>query len=403
MGPARSPEPTACASSARCRATWRWSPTWHDRKAAMKRREHRCQFARRLATAAAGRLRRRAATTDDWAEGMAPSSGTATPACVAAWRSPTAVSRPSCAAARRTRFKFDDIGCLVFWLEEGRERFPWMAEPATRCGSRSSTARAATGWHDARRRTTWYPHLADGLQLRRRMPTPARTAASPSRKWRQTAAAWPNCGPKIRQMKQFWLTARLDIVESLRSRWFRSTPLVFGGIVALLFLFGLTESRVLGFIGLSRLLVTYIQLTMAILPIFVLITTVRSVAGDREAGVFEYLLSLPVSLGAWFWGKFVGRYLVIFLPVAAAMALAVASPTVQGHRGAVGRVRLLHRAAGGDGAVLPRLRHADLVDRAQHRHGAGRGLPGVAAAAAVPRPDPARRDDPGQASRPRSR
>ena len=80
-------------------------------------------------------------------------------------------------------------------------------------------------------------------------------------------------------MKQFWLTARLDIVESLRARWFQVYTLVFGGIVALLFLFGLTESRVLGFIGLSRLLVTYIQLTMAILPIFVLITTVRSVVG----------------------------------------------------------------------------------------------------------------------------
>ena len=53
---------------------------------------------------------------------------------------------------------------------------------------------------------------------------------------------------------------------------------------------------------------------MAILPIFVLITTVRSVAGDREAGVFEYLLSLPVGLGAWFWGKILGRYLMIFLP-----------------------------------------------------------------------------------------
>ena len=58
-------------------------------------------------------------------------------------------------------------------------------------------------------------------------------------------------------------------VESLRARWFQIYTLVFGGIVALLFLFGLTESRVLGFIGLSRLLVTYIQLTMAILPIFV--------------------------------------------------------------------------------------------------------------------------------------
>ncbi|MCX7897588.1 MAG: ABC transporter permease [Rhodocyclaceae bacterium] len=124
-------------------------------------------------------------------------------------------------------------------------------------------------------------------------------------------------------MKQMWLTAKLDIVESLRARWFAIYTGVFGGLVALLFLFGLTESRVLGFIGLSRLLVTYIQLTMAILPIFVLITTVRSVAGDREAGVFEYLLSLPVSLSAWYWGKLIGRYLMIFLPVFLAMTAAV--------------------------------------------------------------------------------
>ncbi|MDO8892189.1 MAG: ABC transporter permease subunit [Sulfurimicrobium sp.] len=120
-------------------------------------------------------------------------------------------------------------------------------------------------------------------------------------------------------MKNLWLTAKLDVVESLRARWFLIYSLVFGGIVAMLFAFGLTESRVLGFIGLSRLLVTYIQLCMAILPIFVLISTVRSVAGDREAGVFEYLLSLPVSLGAWFWGKLLGRYIVVFLPVFLAM------------------------------------------------------------------------------------
>jgi ABC-2 type transport system permease protein len=131
-------------------------------------------------------------------------------------------------------------------------------------------------------------------------------------------------------MKQMWLTARLDIVESLRARWFMIYTLVFGGIVVLLFAFGLTESRVLGFIGLSRLLVTYIQLTMAILPIFVLITTVRSVAGDREAGVFEYLLSLPVGLAAWFWGKIFGRYVTIFLPVFLAMLGAALWGTAQG-------------------------------------------------------------------------
>jgi len=131
-------------------------------------------------------------------------------------------------------------------------------------------------------------------------------------------------------MNLLLLTAKLDIVESLRTRWFLIYSLIFGGIVALLFAFGLTESRVMGFIGLSRLLVTYIQLTMAILPVFVLITTVRSVAGDREAGVFEYLLSLPVSLSAWFWGKIIGRYVTIFLPVFVAMAGSVAWSLIKG-------------------------------------------------------------------------
>jgi ABC-2 type transport system permease protein len=54
--------------------------------------------------------------------------------------------------------------------------------------------------------------------------------------------------------------------------------------------------------------------------VFVLVTTVRSVAGDREAGVFEYMLSLPVSLAGWFWGKLLGRFVVVFLPVFLAMA-----------------------------------------------------------------------------------
>jgi len=121
-------------------------------------------------------------------------------------------------------------------------------------------------------------------------------------------------------LRDLWLVAKLDAIESLRARWFLVYTLVFGGTVALLFTFSITESQILGFMGLSRLLVTYIQICMAILPIFVLISTVRSVAGDREAGVFEYLLSLPVTLGGWFWGKFLGRFVIIFLPVFLAMA-----------------------------------------------------------------------------------
>jgi ABC-2 type transport system permease protein len=123
-------------------------------------------------------------------------------------------------------------------------------------------------------------------------------------------------------LRQLWLVARLDVGESLRATWFAVYASIFGGIVVLLFAFGLTESRILGFMGLSRLLVTYIQLCMAILPIFVLVTTVRSVAGDREAGVFEYLLSLPVGLAAWFWGRTLGRFAVVYLPALLAMTAA---------------------------------------------------------------------------------
>jgi len=131
-------------------------------------------------------------------------------------------------------------------------------------------------------------------------------------------------------MRQLLLTAQTDMLESLRARWFLVYNLVFGGMMVLLFVFGLTESRVMGFTGLSRLMLTYIQLSMAILPVFVLVTTVRSVVGDREAGVFEYLLSLPVGLGAWYWGRMLGRFLMVYLPVLLALLAAVAWALVTG-------------------------------------------------------------------------
>ncbi len=131
-------------------------------------------------------------------------------------------------------------------------------------------------------------------------------------------------------MTQLIRMARADIGETLRARWFFVYTLVFGGVVVGLFMSGLTESRVMGFTGLSRLLVAYLQITMAVLPVFMLITTVRSVVGDREAGIFEYMLSMPVGLGAWYWGKLLGRFIISFLPVFAAMALAVIWGMIRG-------------------------------------------------------------------------
>ncbi len=107
----------------------------------------------------------------------------------------------------------------------------------------------------------------------------------------------------------------LDVRQNLRSRWFWVYSLLFGGFVAIMFAMGITESQIIGFVGLSRLMVTFMQVSMVILPIYVLISTVRSVVGDRESNVMEYILSLPVSFTGYFWGKFIGRFIVIYVPV----------------------------------------------------------------------------------------
>lgn len=153
-------------------------------------------------------------------------------------------------------------------------------------------------------------------------PIPAEMAA-PAQDARRTPAV------RRSRLRELAIVARLDVAESLRARWFAVYASVLGVVVGLLFAFGLTESRVLGFMGLSRLLVTYIQLCLAIVPVFVLITTVRSVAGDREAGVYEYVLSLPVSLFAWFWGKTLGRFVVVVLPTLLAMGAAAGWATLR--------------------------------------------------------------------------
>ena len=125
-------------------------------------------------------------------------------------------------------------------------------------------------------------------------------------------------------MKNLFLIAYLDIRESLRSKWFYVYALVFGGLMALFFITGVSDSVVMGFTGLSRMLLIFIQVTIIILPIFILITTVKSISGDRESNVLEYMLSFPVSLKDYYWGKMLGRFLTVFLPVFLALLLGVA-------------------------------------------------------------------------------
>ncbi len=131
-------------------------------------------------------------------------------------------------------------------------------------------------------------------------------------------------------MKNLLLVAYLDIKESLRSKWFYVYAIVFGGLMALFFVTGISDSVVMGFTGLSRLLLVFIQVTIIILPIFILITTVKSISGDRESNVLEYMLSFPISLTHYYWGKMLGRFLTVFLPVILALAMGVVFGIIKG-------------------------------------------------------------------------
>ncbi len=95
-------------------------------------------------------------------------------------------------------------------------------------------------------------------------------------------------------MKNLLLIAKIDMRESFRSKWFLLYLLIFAGLIAAFFVTGVLDSRVAGFNGLTRMLLLFIQICVVILPIFILITTVRSISTDRESRSFG--ISFELSL-----------------------------------------------------------------------------------------------------------
>lgn len=131
-------------------------------------------------------------------------------------------------------------------------------------------------------------------------------------------------------MKDMLLVLRLDLLGSLRSRWFMGYAAVFMIMTAMIFMSGVTEGRVMGFTGLTRGLLVFIQACNIIMPVFVLVTTVRTISGDRESNVLEYLLSFPVSLRSYYFGRFLGRFIVVSAPLILSLLLALIIGAVKG-------------------------------------------------------------------------
>ena len=131
-------------------------------------------------------------------------------------------------------------------------------------------------------------------------------------------------------MNNLFLIAKLDVKESFRSRWFAIYALLFSALMIGFLFSGVTDSRVLGFSGLTRALLLFIQICVIIVPIFILISTVRSINQDRDTNLLEYVLSFPLSLKEYYFGKALGRTFVVFVPLLFSLLLCVVVGFIKG-------------------------------------------------------------------------
>jgi ABC-2 type transport system permease protein len=116
-------------------------------------------------------------------------------------------------------------------------------------------------------------------------------------------------------LKRVAAVARLDLVEVLQSRWLLFHSALYALLAALFLFVGLRESSVLGFTGMSRLLLSLCNALVLVLPLLALTASGLVVNRHREDGTLELLFSLPVSRGEYFAAVSAVRYLVLLLPL----------------------------------------------------------------------------------------
>lgn len=125
--------------------------------------------------------------------------------------------------------------------------------------------------------------------------------------------------------------ARLELGEVLRSRWLLFSGGLYGTLSTLFLVVGLRESGVMGFTGMSRVLVSLSHALVVLLPLLALTATVPVVTRARRDGTLELLFSQPVTRADYFGAVTLVRYGALFLPLAALMpALAVVGSLVFG-------------------------------------------------------------------------
>ena len=116
---------------------------------------------------------------------------------------------------------------------------------------------------------------------------------------------------------------RLQLADALRSRWLVFTCAIYAVMFAVFVVLGLRESSVLGFTGISRVLLSVASGVVVIAPLVALVATSQSIVQPRTTGTFELLLAQPSRRSAWFLGLWGSRMIVLAGPLVFALLLSL--------------------------------------------------------------------------------
>lgn len=126
---------------------------------------------------------------------------------------------------------------------------------------------------------------------------------------------------------------RLELADALRSRWLTFVALVYGVVFGAFIWLGLRESSVLGFTGLSRVVLNLSNAVVVVLPLVALVATTQTIVRSRTSGYFELFLSEPCRRGDWFRAVVASRLVVIVGPLVLLLLVTLLAGAALGEEG----------------------------------------------------------------------
>jgi ABC-2 type transport system permease protein len=118
--------------------------------------------------------------------------------------------------------------------------------------------------------------------------------------------------PRARRAFAF---TRFELADSLRSKWLGSSLAMYGLLFVVFVALGLRESSILGFTGISRVVLNVTNGVLVAVPLLVLLATCQIVVRARRNGLLEMALVQPARREEWFFGVLASRAAVLIGPL----------------------------------------------------------------------------------------